>query len=164
MKTISLFVERHQISEFNKHKEFKEAPRYTLQDVDGEYPSLRRLYFLEEDLTEYLFAVKYFDSWAHWQRICECKWFKPYIEAWRTELEIKLKAEALRSIIEESRLGGKNSYNAKQYLIAKGWIPKDIETNRRGRPSKQDILNEASRQALANYKIEDDLKRLEEVN
>lgn len=118
-----------------------------------------------EDLTEYLFAQQHMpEGWPQWKALCNDPWFTPHIEYWRTELEIKLKAEALRSIIEESRLGGKNSYNAKQYLISKGWIPKETEANRRGRPSKQDILDAASKQALANYQIDEDLKRLEEMN
>lgn len=73
---------------------------FTLKPLDQEiggktYPSFHRLYLLEADVTEYLVATKYLGGWEHWLALQECEWFKPYLARWRTELELKLQAEAL---------------------------------------------------------------------
>jgi hypothetical protein len=152
----------------------KEEGIYTLKDTDivevrGEastegtslcktYPSLRRLYLEEEDVTEYLFANKYLESWEHWTILCECLWFKGIVSRWRTELEMLLQAKALKYILDESISGGKNAYDANKYIVAKGWIK--LEGNRRGRPSKQEISRAAAEQAFADYKVQEDAKRL----
>lgn len=144
--------------EFNREEE-NSAVLYTLKDVDSHgYPSLRRLYLEEEDLTEYTFANKYFESWEHWQIICSCTWFQVYRDQWRTELEMLLQSRALRAILDESLTGGKNAYDANKYIVAKGWIKS--EGGRRGRPSKADITKAAAEQAFADYKVSEDAKRL----
>lgn len=135
---------------------------YTLDDKDkGQYLSMYRLYMEEADLTEYDFATKYLDSWEQWTRLISTAWFKPHIERWRTELELKLKAEALRRIIKEAVEGGKNSYNANKFIIDKGWIAKETEASRRGRPSKSDIARQAAEEVFNTKQINDAAKRLE---
>lgn len=149
----------------------RDSAIYSIQDKDREklgkpYPSLYRLYLEMEDLTEYQFALKYMESWEHWQMLCECTWFQPYLTRWRTELELKLKAQALQNLLLEARDGGKNCYNANKFLIEKGWIDKSTEPKRRGRPSKAEIAREAAEQVFNHNQIADDYKRLElkEVN
>ena len=139
---------------------------YTLKDKDHEfeghvYPSLYKLYMATEDLTEYEFACKYLDSWEQWVKLCETTWFKEYINRWRTELELKLKAQALRRLMEEARDGGKNSYNANKFIVERGWVPKETEVSRRGRPSKQEISRRAAEEVFSDRQIEEDIKRLE---
>lgn len=157
LATESLFLERWRPTDVE--------PLYSLRDEDYDYkgkvyPSLKKLYLAEEDLTEYEFANKYFESWEHWQMVVQATWFKEYIDLWRTELELKLKAEALRSIIEQARIGGSNSYDAKKYLISKGWIQKEAEASRRGRPTKAEIARRAAEEVFADQQIQADLKRL----
>lgn len=142
-----------------EHKEVDFKPLYTLKDTDTNgYPSLSRLYLEEEDVTEYLFAKKYLESWEHWTLLCDSEWFKPIVARWRTELEMHLQAKALRYILDEAITGGKNAYDANKYIVAKGWIK--AEGNRRGRPSKADITKAAAEQAFADYKVQEDAKRL----
>lgn len=153
---------------------------YTLKDRDhqvevtlpsGEvksklYLSLYRLYMELGDLTEYQFANKYLDGWSQWCKLLEANWFKPFISRWRTELELKFKAEALQRVIEEARDGGKNTFSANKFLIEKGWIDKAAEETRRGRPSKADIARAAAEQAFSHHQVDEDYKRLElkEIN
>ena len=148
----------------NKETDFEGI--YTLKDndhvVDGKvYPSLYKLYMQEEDLTEYDFATKHLDSWAHWQLLQSKEWFQEYITRWRTELEMKLRSEAMKAIIDEARVGGRNSYDAKKYILAKGWIDKTAEPNRRGRPSKAEIAKQTQEMVLGDKIVQDAMKRLD---
>jgi hypothetical protein len=156
----SLFWETRRLDKLSS------PPIYTLKDkdlvVDGvTYFSLRRLYLETADLTEYEFATKYLDSWEHWELLSNRAWFQPYIKAWRTELEIKLKSEALKRLYKEAVEGGKNQYNANKFFVEKGWIDKTTEETRRGRPSKQEIARKAAEEVFSSNQISEAAKRLE---
>lgn len=171
----SLFWENHAYLNF-RGSEIE--PLYTLKDNDHTveieavqpdgsvrqtrktYPSLYKLYMQEEDLTEYDFAKKHLDSWAHWQLLQSKDWFQEYILRWRTELELKLRSEAMKAIIDEARVGGRNSYDAKKYILAKGWIDKTAEPSRRGRPSKAEMEARMKETMLSDKQIDEDIKRL----
>jgi len=115
---------------------------YTLKDRDHEgYPSLYLLYLAENDLTEYQFANKYLDGWAHWEALCSCGWFKPYLERWRKELALKHKAEALKRIISEAQSSSRNAFTANKFLVSSGWV-EETDKPKRGRPSKKEIEDE----------------------
>jgi hypothetical protein len=135
-----------------------ELVRFTLKDEDhAGYPSLRRLYLQADDPTEYEFAIRVIGSLAQWDDLCRCKWFKPFIEAWRRELELRFKAKALSLIREEALSGSKNAFAANRYLMEKGWEPKE---GQRGRPTKADIQREAQRQVSDDVRVSEDYDRL----
>lgn len=133
---------------------------YTLKDHDHEgYPSLYRLYMEMKDPTEYLFANKYLDGWSHWQELCECSWFQPYLSRWRLELELYIKAKALVKLLEEAEHPeGKNYFNVNKYLLERGW--KDKDTPGRGRPSKQQVKDAALELAKEQERIDTDADRI----
>lgn len=139
---------------------------YTLYDedvtIDGkEYKSLYKLYMACEDVTEYVFATTHLAGWEHWERLASAEWFQPYIERWRKELELKLRARALKNIIFDSENGGRNAYDANKFLANGGWKPKDqVAPGKRGRPSKAEIQKEAQLQADTEKRLEEDRKRL----
>src|SRR5690606_24615232 len=86
---------------------------YTLKSQDHEgYPSLYQLYMACNDPTEYTFAVSHLDSWSHWEALCECAWFKPYIASWRRELEIRLRSDSLRKIREMAGKETRETFSA----------------------------------------------------
>jgi hypothetical protein len=133
---------------------------YTLKDEDHKgFPSLYRLYLETRDPTEYLFANKYLGGWKHWQELCECTWFAPYVARWRQELELSIKAEALSRLLEESENTLSKKYvDVNRYLLEKGWVEK--ESTSKGRPSKQQVKDEAVRLAKESSQVEDDFARL----
>lgn len=143
----------------------KSTVLYTLKEkdhiVDGvTYPSLHRLYLEVNDPTEYAFAVKYLDGWSHWETLCQCTWFKPYLKKWRTELELRMKSKALSRIMVESASASKNALAANRYLLEKGWEPQEGQGSKRGRPTKEDIKQAASDLARAENHLLDDLSRI----
>lgn len=140
----------------------KSTVLYTLKEQDHEgYPSLKRLYLECADPTEYKFATAYLDSWSHWVELCKCTWFQEYLELWRAELELKVKSKALYLITEEASNDlSKSKFAANKFLLEGGWKPKETQTSRRGRPSKQEIKTEASRIAQEDELVREAFERV----
>jgi hypothetical protein len=137
----------------------KDQVVYTLKDRDHNgYPSLYRLYMECNDPTEYTFATKHLDGWAHWERLSQCTWFQPYIDRWRRELELRFKALALQRIHKAAQAGGKESFQADKFLVNGGW--KDPSAKKRGAPTKAEVKSEAHRIALEQSTLEDDFERI----
>lgn len=108
---------------------------YTLKEYDypykgKHYPSLKRLFLLEEDPTEYAFAEKHLLGWQHWKRLCENKAIAKHIEEWREELELKIRSQAVRDMMNMCASESGN-YSAAKFLADRGW-----EKRAAGRPSK----------------------------
>jgi len=145
----SLFVETCKVPDAK--------PLYTLYDRDKpQYPSLYRLYMETEDPTEYQFATRYLHDWKHWESLCAAEWFKPYVERWRKELELKIKSQALRRIIDDASAGGRDGQAAARFILEKGWGDKSTK----GRPSKEDIRDAADRIASDGSRLNEDMERL----
>ena len=141
LKLSSLFLE----------PKYQEDALYTLSDKDKEYkgktyPSLYKLYVNMADVTEYNFANTYFESYQHWDELCSQDWFKPYVNRWRKELELKIKSQALVEIIKQaSSEDPRKALEASKYLYEKVYAG---DKNSRGRPSKAEVRKAAQQQAL----------------
>lgn len=128
---------------------------YTLKNHDYQgLPSLYKLYLSQSDLHEYNFAVQYFEGWPHWEALCKTGWFKPYIESWRSELAVKIEAQAVARIVDIAARGGKDALQANKWLADYQGTGKT--RTGRGRPLK------AADVALLNRKIIEDQNRLED--
>ena len=94
---------------------------------DKVYVSLHQLYvsMVPNDPTEYDFAQRVFGSWDIWQTISKAPQIKPYVNKWRKEVEIKVKSQAIQSIAEEMKTGGRSSFSAAKLLLEKGWLDKE---------------------------------------
>lgn len=138
---------------------------YTITDKDRtvgtiRFPSLYRLYMECADPTEYEFANNHLAGWAHWLMISESTWFKEYADLWRAELELKIRAQALRQIQLEARTAGKNAFQASKYLANAEWAPRASKINPVGRPTQERIKKEAERLNQLEQDILDDHQRL----
>ncbi|MDE2102798.1 MAG: hypothetical protein KGL39_36475 [Patescibacteria group bacterium] len=135
---------------------------YSLKDRDHEgYPSLYRLYMEADDPTEYLFATQHLDGWDHWETLCQCTWFKPYIDRWRRELEIKHRALALANIKKlASDPDSKEFHQANKFLVNAGWVGETKRKNA-GRPSKEEVSKAAKAMADEARQLEEDLLRIQ---
>ena len=145
-RTQSLFLE---------HKYSTEEAIYTLSDEDKEYegvvyPSLRRLYMEVADPTEYEFAKKYLWGWEHWQQMLGNNFIRTHVERWREELEVKLRAEAVKEIL---KMKG-NSFNAAKWAADGHWNVK------RGRPSKEEQARERAIRDRVAEELEDESSRI----
>jgi hypothetical protein len=138
-----------------------EATIYSLKQEDHLvnnklYLSFHRLYLELEDITEYEFAKKYLHSYEHWEMLCKCNWFKPHLALMRRELDLKLRAKALRKIQSLAKSNDKDSFAANKYLLEKNWEPKA----EKGRPSKEAIREAAKAQADEETRMNTDFERI----
>lgn len=140
--------------------------QYTLKDEDhAGLPSLKRLYLEEADPTEYTFATKHLGGWEHWKKIRECEWFKPHLESWREELELKMKSEAYKKIMAEAKDDfSKNKHAANKFIIETvRRVQRNeelVDKNTKGRPDKASVDKKALELAESSFNIENDLARL----
>lgn len=137
----------------------KDNVLYTLKDHEHKgFPSLYQLYMETNDPTEYTFAMEYLGGWAHWKLLEGSTWFEPYLSRWREELHLRAKAQALAKVMKTAQADNKDSFAAQKYLIEKGYDK--AAPNTKGRPTKQQVLNEAKSIALETKRVEEDLERL----
>lgn len=135
---------------------------FTIKDKDYEYEgktfySLKRLYMLANDPTEYDFAMTYLYNWQHWQRLCENKLFTPHIEEWRNELELRLRCQGVKAMMLSAENG---NYQASKWLVDRGW-----ENRGAGRPTKLEKEQHlAQNKAIENDFAEDYQRMLKVVN
>jgi hypothetical protein len=143
----------------------KDKALYTLKDKDTthngvKYKSLYRLYMETGDLTEYSFYTKYLDGLEHFEKLCSASFFKPYIERWRKELELRTRAQALRQIVDIAKDSShKASFSANRFLLAGDWKTPS-EAKGRGRPSKADIRAVAQTMAEEEQRLAEDYDRI----
>lgn len=109
-------------------------PVFSLKATDHEWrgkpmPSMKALYMQYRDPTEYVFALAVLGSWKHWEKLCKARWFQPFLNEWRTELEMKVRAEAVAKMIEQAKNGDRK---AMEWVASGGWRTRQGA----GRPSK----------------------------
>lgn len=136
---------------------------YTLKDQDHElhgklFVSLYRLYTEKDDPTEIHFAQTYLSGYDHWIRLCECTWFKPYIERWREEVSLKRRARYLKEIEAIAGEEGKFKLAALKILLTETKPEKEKST--RGRPSKLEVQKELKKAAEDLQDAETDYERI----
>jgi len=157
-RTQSLFWELRMRDDVDNY-----PPLFSLKDYDLEkenivYPSLKQIYMSYDHIPgfEYEFALEVFNSWDHWNKLANdtIPAIKSAIKEWREELEVKLKAQSIKALIQTSRLDDVKGFNAAKYLADKGYAPQ------RGRPSKEEVEREKRVQAGVNKDLEDDMARL----
>lgn len=157
-RTQSLFWELRMKDDIDNY-----PPLFSLKDYDLEkdgitYPSLKQKYMSYDHIPgfEYEFAMDVFGSWDHWNKLANdtIPAIKNVIREWRDELEIRLKAQAIKSLIQTSRMDDTKGFNAAKFLADKGYAPQ------RGRPSKEEVEREKKIQAGVNKDLEADMERL----
>lgn len=131
-----------------------ETAVYTLKDDDYEfqgkvYPSLRKLYLEMMDPTEYEFANKYLWGWDHWQKIVENKQMFSHIQKWQDELEVKIRAQAVKRMLDLD-----SNFNAIKWAADGHW------NVRRGRPTKAERERERKIRDRVVKETEDDASRI----
>mgnify|MGYP001564732566 FL=1 len=150
-RTYSLFCEYSQ-----------DYPCYwTIQDTsrvvdDVTYPSLKQIYLSYEHtpFNEYDFAITVIGSWEHWCRLCKSPKLKEHISMWRDELEVKIRSNAIKSIIRTSLEETSAGATSAKWLAEKGYAPK------RGRPSKEEKEGFLKQEKKIIDEVEDDLIRV----
>ena len=124
---------------------------------DKTYRSMKRIYLDMEDVTEYDFAMATLNSYKHWERLVESPIIRKHIDQWRKELNLKLKARAMKAIINAATVDEKSSFQAMKYLADNEYLDKKTK---RGRPSKEEVSAELRRAVEINKTLKDDAERI----
>lgn len=163
-RTMSLFYETNMPSRGNTSEDGSAfISFFTLKPHDHSvgghvYLSLKAIYFDYDHIPglEYEFAMDVFSSWDHWVRLTDDSAVRKHFADWRRELEVKIRADALKSILVTSK--NKSSPSASQaarFLVEKGWIEKKA-----GRPSKEEVERERKIAAGIKDTLSEDMARL----
>ena len=114
---------------FKETAQTKNWIEYTLKEA--------KVLFIEcGDPTGYLFSEKHLGGYQHWLALKQSPALEHHLLSWEDELEVKIRAEGLKRVIEESEK--KTGYQAAKYLVQAGWKMKEL-----GRPTKQKIKEES---------------------
>ena len=116
---------------------FKETAQANKSYIIFTLEEARQAYIECRDVTGYLFAETHLGGYPHWLALKESPALQTYILAWEEELEVKLRSEALQSILLQSEVKEKG-YQAAKYLVEGGWKKKVA-----GRPTKGAIKKES---------------------
>lgn len=137
----------------------KDKPHTVQSDFDDSmitYPSLKQVYFSYDHIPgmEYEFASEVFGSWDVWLKLNQSV-LKDLFQQWRDELDIKLKAEAIKKIIVASKQVSSSGVAAAKYLADKGYMDKKV--GRITNEEKERVTKEA---AGMHRELEADMLRL----
>ena len=151
-RTTSLFVEF-------KHPQMKplySIKGYDLETKEGVYPSLKKIYLSYNHVpgAEFDFAMDIFGSWEQWTKLCNVSALRGEMQQWRDELDIKIKAKAIKAMMTASLDNDAKGLNAAKYLADKGYAKKA------GRPSKEEIIRQTKIEAGANQELTEDMNRI----
>jgi hypothetical protein len=118
-------------------------PVYTLNG-DPKYIDAHELYMTVADPVEYEYAIALVGNWEHFQYLASLKWFKAHLDSWRSELEVKLRSDAIKALNSVALNDGNRGITAAKFIAEGGWKGK-----KRGRPSKEEIeRNKRENQAI----------------
>ena len=128
---------------------------FTLKDHDyNNGRSLNHIFLELDDPTEYKIASEIFVSLQHWKELSNLEWFRPFLEKWRDELEIRIRAEALLNLRKQSKI----STSAAQFLSKGAWMMS------RGRPSKAEKERIMKKEILIHEEADELLLRATQGN
>jgi hypothetical protein len=124
-------------------------------DVEG-LINCRRTFVDLGDPSGYLWVQEYLDGELKlWDILMDTSWFKQAYANWVGELELKLKAEAMKKIQDIAKGTSNQSFQANKYLSKEEWKP-----GTRGRPTKEEVSG-ALKKAVDVLEAEDeDMKRI----
>ena len=117
-------------------------PPFTLnREVEGKV-CFRRTFVEMEDPTGYKWAMKYLNSWDHFNHLLKSHWFLREYERAVDELKTKLKIRSIEIIKEIAQGGSAQAYQANRYLASGEW---EKAATGRGRPSKEEMKGELAK-------------------
>ena len=122
------------------------APFTLLADKPGKV-SVRRTFVEMNDPTGYKWAMKYLDSYQHWENLMKLDWFKEAYNVWMRELHAKMRSDAIlkiQHIANDEETSDSQRLAASKYLAERPYEQADLNKaeKKRGRPSKAEVRGE----------------------
>lgn len=108
----------------------KFKPIFTLQEWKEVFLDCR-------DPSEYSVAMTLLGDWDHWLEIRNHPLIKPHVDKWHSELEVKLRSEAIQQMKTHARQPGGTA--AAKWLADKGYAQEGVKKGV-GRPKKEEVI------------------------
>ena len=108
------------------------------------------------DPTEYAGAIELVGSWSTWQQFKK-NWpsfQKLYLDDWLAEVEVRLRSNAVRSLVKEAQYGKSPAAAAK--FLAEG----KYKEKKPGRPSNEEVSRQLNIDSRLQKEIANDLERI----
>lgn len=130
-------------------------PVFSFEERPG-YVWCRKTFVELMDVTGYEWAMKYLNSWEHFERLLQSDWFFSEYQKWCDEVKANLKAAALKriSVISATSENEAQALAASRYLAEGGW------ERTRGRPSKNELKGEMKRLVEKVSHTDEDMQRI----
>lgn len=159
LRTKTLFIDTYEQGGTRfKERILRLPPLFTLRENDYKgCIALKRIYLNYRDPTEYAFATAVFNSYEHWLKLCETKFFEHHHAKWKNELEIALRSEGIRTLRLMTSRNDSTGFNASKFLASKGW---DTRTPQEKRKASEQKKHEKTIVDKALKNVDDDLARI----
>ena len=134
-------------------------PMFTLYSDRPGLINFGKAYVESEDPTGYTVAMKLLDGYRHWTILSQCKWFQTAKKLWDEEMDVRLSSKGIRKLQEFLEDGTPQQQLAASKYFADKEYRKD-KTATRGRPSKDQIAEEARKAATVDKELAADFERI----
>jgi hypothetical protein len=113
-KTVSLFLE---------HEYDPTEAIFTFKDADHEaygktFKSARKLFVGLGDPTGYAFSQEYLGGYSHWKAFASSPKIAPYVAEWQEELEVRMRCQAIRTVVSDSASESRSSVSSAKWEAA----------------------------------------------
>lgn len=143
------------------HIKFPDLTEYeAIFSLDDDIPGLincRKTFIALRDPTGYKWAMKYLNSYEHFEKLLQADWFESAYQGWLRELKTLLKSEAVERISQIAQEASPQALMANKYLATADW---EKAAHGRGKPSKAELKGELRKQVRILEQEQDDAKRI----
>ena len=139
------------------------TPKFSLHRDKPGLINFGKEYIAYGDMTGYKIADKYLEGYSHWNMLMKAQWFKEAKAIWDEEIEARLHAEAMETLVAISKGEGPQAIQAAKFLATKQYREKGSLAKGRGRPTKDQIEGELKREAEDLKTITNDAARIFKV-
>jgi hypothetical protein len=144
-KVVDAFGRRVVLSLFKEFQRTDYEPLWSLRK--DWYP----IYMSVPDPTEYETAMCLLGNWEHYQLVRNHPKIKPIMDKWAKEMEVKMRSDAIRSMIRHS--GAPNGAAAAKW-VAEGQFMKRLMSTKADRIAEEEVREELAE------KVSADMERL----
>jgi hypothetical protein len=138
-------------------------PKFTLHRDRPGLINFGKEYIAYGDMTGYKMADKYLEGYSHWNLLMKSQWFKEAKAIWDEEIEARLHAEAMETLVAISKGEGPQAIQAAKFLATKQYREKHPGKGIRGRPSKDEVAGQLKQELEDAKTISRDAERIFKV-
>lgn len=138
------------------------SPKFTLHRDKPGLINFGREYIQYGDMTGYKMANKYLEDYYHWNLLMKANWFKEAKAIWDEEIEARLHAESMETLLAIAKGEGPQAIQAAKFIATKGYKDKQA-LSKRGRPTKDQLEGQIKRELEDAKVISNDAARILKV-